>query len=91
MAPLGPDSLIFVGDIRGGLDGMHVYKINGYYYLYGTYGGLDGFQVALRSRNIYGPYEQKVVILGTRGSTANGPPNYFPPPFSTRVLAGGPR
>jgi len=65
MAPLGPDSLIFVGDIRGGLEGMHVYKINGYYYLYGTYGGLDGFQVALRSRNIYGPYEQKVVIRDT--------------------------
>ena len=41
---------------------MHVYKINGYYYLYGTYGGLDGIQVALRSKNIYGPYEQKVVI-----------------------------
>ena len=41
---------------------MHVYKIDGFYYLYGTYGGLDGFQVALRSKNIYGPYEQKVVI-----------------------------
>jgi beta-xylosidase len=30
--------------------------------LYCTYGGLDGIQVALRSKNIYGPYEQKVVI-----------------------------
>src|SRR5690606_1956161 len=59
---VGKDSLVFRGDIRHGLEGMHVYKINGYYYLYGTYGGRDGIQVALRSKNIYGPYEQKVVI-----------------------------
>jgi beta-xylosidase len=59
---VGKDSLVFIGDIRKGLEGAHVYKINGYYYLYCTYGGLDGVQVALRSRNIYGPYEQKIVI-----------------------------
>jgi beta-xylosidase len=69
-APKGKDSLIYTGDIRGGLEGTHVYKINGYYYLYCTYGGLDGIQVALRSKNIYGPYEQKVVIRDTtRGVT----------------------
>jgi len=60
--PISKDSLVYTGDIRGGLEGTHVYKINGYYYLYCTYGGLDGIQVALRSKNIYGPYEQKVVI-----------------------------
>jgi len=60
--PIGKDSLVFTGSIRRGLEGMHVYKINGYYYLYGTYGGLDGIQVALRSKNIYGPFEQKIVI-----------------------------
>jgi beta-xylosidase len=64
-APKGNDSLVFTGDIRRGLEGTHVYKINGYYYLYSTYGGLDGIQVALRSRNIYGPYEEKVVIRDT--------------------------
>ncbi|MBN1116850.1 MAG: glycoside hydrolase 43 family protein [Bacteroidales bacterium] len=64
-SPAGKDSLVFVGDIRGGLEGMHVYKINDYYYLYGTYGGMDGIQVALRSKNIYGPYEQKVLIRDT--------------------------
>jgi len=64
-SPKGKDSLVFTGDIRKGLEGMHVYKINGYYYLYGTYGGKDGIQVALRSKNIYGPYEQKVVIRDT--------------------------
>jgi beta-xylosidase len=62
---IGKDSLVFTGDIRRGLEGMHVYKINGYYYMYGTYGGFDGFQVALRSKSIYGPYEQKVVIRDT--------------------------
>jgi beta-xylosidase len=64
-APKGNDSLVFTGDIRKGLEGTHVYKINGYYYLYCTYGGLDGIQVALRSKNIYGPYEEKVVIRDT--------------------------
>ncbi|MGQ7944304.1 glycoside hydrolase family 43 protein [Flavobacterium sp. WC2509] len=62
LAPKGKDNLVFEGDIRKGLEGSHVYKINGYYYLYCTYGGKDGIQVALRSKNIYGPYEQKVVI-----------------------------
>lgn len=57
--------LVFTGNIRKGLEGSHVYKRHGYYYIYGTYGGLDGFQVALRSRNIYGPYEQKIVIRDT--------------------------
>jgi len=56
------DVVVFTGDIRSGLEGTHVYKINGYYYLYCTYGGGDGFQVALRSNNIYGPYEEKIVI-----------------------------
>ena len=64
-APAGKDSLVYTGDIRKGLEGSHVYKINGNYYLYCTYGGLDGIQVALRSKNIYGPYEQKVVIRDT--------------------------
>jgi beta-xylosidase len=61
-APTTTDSLIIKGDIRRGLEGTHVYKINGNYYLYCTYGGLDGIQVAFRSKNIYGPYEEKVVI-----------------------------
>lgn len=64
-APKDKDVLVFTGNIRKGLEGTHVYKINGYYYLYCTYGGLDGFQVALRSKNIYGPYEQKIVIRDT--------------------------
>jgi len=65
LVAIGPDSLVYTGDIRKGLEGTHVYKINGYYYLYSTYGGKDGIQVALRSKNIYGPYEQKVLISDT--------------------------
>lgn len=61
-SPKGEDVPVFTGDMRRGLEGIHVYRIRGYYYLYGTYGGRDGIQVALRSKNIYGPYEQKVVI-----------------------------
>src|SRR5690242_7574760 len=65
LAPISKDSLVFVGNIRKGLEGTHVCKINGYYYLYCTYGGRDGMQVALRSKNIYGPYEQKLIIYDT--------------------------
>ncbi len=65
LVAIGPDSLVYTGDIRRGLEGTHVYKIKGYYYLYCTYGGRDGIQVALRSKDIYGPYEQKVVIYDT--------------------------
>lgn len=65
LVAISKDSLVYTGDIRKGLEGTHVYKINGYYYLYCTYGGKDGIQVALRSKNIYGPYEQKVVIRDT--------------------------
>ena len=64
-APITKDSLIITGDIRNGLEGTHVYKINGFYYLYSTYGGLDGIQAAFRSKNIYGPFEEKVVISET--------------------------
>jgi beta-xylosidase len=64
-APKGNDSLVFTGDIRAGIEGTHVYKIHGYYYLYCTYGGVDGIQVALRSKHICGPYEEKVVIQDT--------------------------
>ena len=68
---IGDDVLVYTGDIRPGLEGAHLYKINQYYYLYSTYGGLDGFQVALRSKNIYGPYEQKLVLRDTTDG-----PNY---------------
>ena len=69
--PITKDSLVFTGDLRPGLEGTHVYHLNGYYYLYCTYGGSAGFQVALRSKNICGPYEEKVVIQETTRSNVN--------------------
>ncbi|MFT3934074.1 MAG: glycoside hydrolase 43 family protein [Chitinophagaceae bacterium] len=72
LVAIDKDSLVFKGNIRGGLEGTHVYKINGYYYLYSTYGGVSGIQVALRSKNIYGPYEQKVLISDTNHGVTFG-------------------
>ncbi len=65
LTAVGQDSTIFTGDIRKGLEGTHVYKRNSYYYLYCTYGGRDGMQVALRSKSIYGPYEEKLLVYDT--------------------------
>lgn len=55
------------------IEGPKLYKRNGYYYILAPAGGVStGWQLALRSKNIYGPYERKVVM--DQGSTAiNGP------------------
>ncbi|WP_052346688.1 family 43 glycosylhydrolase [Hymenobacter swuensis] len=72
LAPLGPDSVIVAKGQRPGLEGSHVYKINGFYYLFATYGGPDGYQVALRSKSIYGPYEEKIVLRDDMNLTGMG-------------------
>lgn len=72
LAPISRDSVIVDKVQRKGLEGSHVYKINGYYYIYATYGGGDGYQVALRSKNIYGPYEEKVVLKDDMNLTGKG-------------------
>jgi beta-xylosidase len=55
------------------LEGPKFYKRNGWYYILAPMGGVGtGSQVALRSRNLYGPYESHQVLA--QGSTAvNGP------------------
>lgn len=55
------------------IEGPKVYKRNGYYYLFAPAGGVStGWQLVLRSKNIYGPYERKVAM--DQGSTPiNGP------------------
>ena len=45
-----------------GLEGCHLYKIGDYYYIYATYGGWPSGQVAFRSKSIFGPYEEKMVV-----------------------------
>jgi len=55
------------------IEGPKFYKRNGYYYLFAPAGGVaTGWQLVLRSKSIYGPYERKVVM--DQGKTqVNGP------------------
>ncbi len=54
-------------------EGTKIHKLGGWYYLSIPEGGVGhGWQSALRSRSIYGPYERRIVL--EQGSTAvNGP------------------
>jgi rhamnogalacturonyl hydrolase YesR/lysophospholipase L1-like esterase len=55
------------------LEGPKFHKRNGWYYILAPAGGVKtGYQLALRSRHVFGPYEDKVVL--EQGSTPiNGP------------------
>lgn len=55
------------------LEGPKLHKLNGWYYILAPGGGVQtGWQVAFRSRSIWGPYEEKVIL--EQGSTdINGP------------------
>ncbi len=55
------------------IEGPKLYKRNGYYYIFAPAGGVKtGWQVVLRSKNIYGPYEHRNVLV--QGDTMiNGP------------------
>lgn len=55
------------------IEGPKLYKKDGYYYIFAPAGGVStGWQLCLRSKNIYGPYEEKVVLA--QGNTnINGP------------------
>ena len=45
-----------------GLEGCHLYRICDYYYIYATYGGWPSGQTVFRSKNIFGPYEERVLV-----------------------------
>lgn len=66
---------IFDGNENGQvtIEGPKLYKRNGYYYIMAPAGGVKpGWQVVLRSKNIWGPYEYKNVLV--QGDTpVNGP------------------
>ena len=55
------------------VEGPKMYKRNGYYYIFAPAGGVKpGWQLVLRSKNVYGPYEEKIVLH--QGNTnINGP------------------
>jgi len=55
------------------IEGPKFYKRNGYYYIFAPAGGVStGWQTVLRSKNVYGPYERKVV-MDQGATTINGP------------------
>ena len=56
---------------KDGLEGSHLYKIGNYYYIYATYGGWPSGQTIFRSENIFGPYEEKILLE----KTINNKPN----------------
>ncbi len=55
-----------------GLEGSHMYKINGKYYITCPAGGTQGWQICLRSDNIYGPYEHKLIMDDDSSYPGNG-------------------
>jgi beta-xylosidase len=66
--------MVFDGhDKNPTLEGPKFYKRNGYYYIFAPAGGVaTGWQLALRSKNVYGPYEERIVLA--QGKTSiNGP------------------
>ena len=83
MVEMQPDGMGLIGDevkIFDGnendqvtIEGPKLYKRNGYYYIFAPAGGVKtGWQTVLRSKNIFGPYEYKVVMR-QGDSPVNGP------------------
>jgi beta-xylosidase len=55
------------------IEGPKMYKRNGFYYIFAPAGGVpSGWQLILRSKNIYGPWEEKIVLAQGKTSV-NGP------------------
>jgi beta-xylosidase len=82
VCPMSPDGskLLGEGEIvfhepekHPTLEGPKFLKRDGWYYILAPAGGVEtGWQLALRSKNIFGPYEEKIVL--TQGGTdINGP------------------
>ncbi len=71
---IGEGKHVFDGhDAHKTVEGPKLYKKDGFYYIFAPAGGVaTGWQLILRSKNIYGPYEEKVVLA--QGNTPiNGP------------------
>ncbi|MBC6111729.1 glycoside hydrolase 43 family protein [Pedobacter sp. CCM 8938] len=71
---IGTGTIVYDGhELDPTIEGPKFYKRNGYYYLFAPAGGVStGWQLVLRSKNIYGPYERKVVMDQGK-SNVNGP------------------
>lgn len=71
---LGDDAIVFDGhDEHPTVEGPKFYKRNGYYYIFAPAGGVStGWQLVLRAKHPFGPYEHRVVM--DQGTTnVNGP------------------
>ncbi|QOS13637.1 glycoside hydrolase domain protein (plasmid) [Haloferax gibbonsii] len=82
IAPMAPDGTHITGESRQVFDGHDdhptiegpkLYKRGGSYYIFAPAGGVsDGWQTVLRSDDIYGPYDDRIVLA--QGETPiNGP------------------
>ena len=75
MGLIGEEVKIFDGNLNDQvtIEGPKMYKRNGWYYIFAPAGGVKvGWQTVLRSRNVFGPYEYKVVMR-QGDSPVNGP------------------
>ena len=70
----GDDALVFDGHAaHPTIEGPKLYKRRGYYYIFAPAGGVPtGWQTVLRAKNVFGPYEPRIVM--DQGKTpVNGP------------------
>lgn len=75
MGLIGEERVVFDGNLNDQvtIEGPKLYKRNGWYYIFAPAGGVKtGWQTVLRSRDIFGPYEYKVV-LRQEDTVVNGP------------------
>ena len=75
MGLIGEAKVVFDGNLneQETIEGPKLYKRNGWYYIFAPAGGVKtGWQTVLRSRNIFGPYEYRVVMR-QGDSPVNGP------------------
>lgn len=62
---IGDQVLVFDGKKNGNdtVEGPKFYKKDGWYYIFAPSGGVkEGWQLVMRSRNVYGPYEHRTVL-----------------------------
>lgn len=74
-AVIGNPRIIYDGNdgVNHTVEGPKLYRRGDYYYIFAPAGGVEtGWQLVMRSKNIYGPYESKIVMAQGK-SDINGP------------------
>ena len=82
MAPMAPDGthllapsrIIYDGHLsQPTIEGTKMYRRDGWYYIFSPAGGVaTGWQTVLRAKDLYGPWEERIVMAWAPG-TVNGP------------------